>query len=227
MKLVKLEETSIDVPGIVEAEDFILTEGVEINYYNDGDDTLGYIGWTSDEDWVEYRLNAFETGKYLFEFRVTSPNPGDKFEIIVNGDKSAEVFIENTSGWDDYTILGAEVNLSSGINNVRLTFKGTNSFICSVEKIIISFLAPSANEQLQTQADFNLYPNPTSDILFLNLPETVSEYTIEIYDGSGKILYKIKNNVSKIIDIGHFPSGTYFVKIIHDKSFTVSKIRKI
>jgi hypothetical protein len=67
-----------------------------------------------------------------------------------------------------------------------------------------------------------IYPNPTSEKLFLNSSE---DSNLKIYNSLGQLIFKI--NSSNIIDVSHLKSGVYFVKIfdgaeIFSKKFIIN-----
>ncbi len=71
---------------------------------------------------------------------------------------------------------------------------------------------------------FNIYPNPSTDLLFVEGDEN---FTVSIIDLQGKILTQVNNNhgVSRLsIDLTSFNSGVYIVKISNK---TMTELHKI
>jgi hypothetical protein len=61
------------------------------------------------------------------------------------------------------------------------------------------------------------YPNPVSRLLTVNAHEKVSRYAVFSIDG--KLLREVKIDEVKFeIDLQQFPSGSYFIKLINEKS---------
>lgn len=62
---------------------------------------------------------------------------------------------------------------------------------------------------------FDVFPNPANE--FINISYTLnntSDYIINIYDNTGRIIKTIKPNSNKdIIDINHISAGSYFIKL--------------
>lgn len=59
-----------------------------------------------------------------------------------------------------------------------------------------------------------LFPNPADDIIFIDLPSTISKF--EIYDAFGKLAMKVNNlylNTTQGIDISNLRSGFYIIKM--------------
>ena len=71
----------------------------------------------------------------------------------------------------------------------------------------------------------NIYPNPVTDILFINTNFNQT-FDIEIFNTMGKLVYK-RNNIETNnlkIDVRDFYSGIYFIKINTEKNTKTNKI---
>jgi hypothetical protein len=67
-------------------------------------------------------------------------------------------------------------------------------------------------------AGFNIYPNPASDYLFIDLGQTSSDmdFTVSLYNSSGFLLFstKYKNDGGMMkLDIKDYPSGIYCIRL--------------
>lgn len=70
----------------------------------------------------------------------------------------------------------------------------------------------------------NLFPNPVTDILFINAP---LKSDIEIYSSEGQKIKSLHcNNAIETIDMRSVPSGVYIVKVKTEKEIVVRKIIK-
>lgn len=74
----------------------------------------------------------------------------------------------------------------------------------------------------------NIYPNPTTDKLVLNINEYSNNSRVELYDLNGKLLFN--DNISSnefFIDMNRYETSTYYLKVIDDskelKTFKVIK----
>ena len=72
--------------------------------------------------------------------------------------------------------------------------------------------------------DIQLYPNPTTGIVKINLTNFLNNVSLEIYDVSGKILKKIKIT-SDEIDVSELKSGVYLAVMKNKQN--ISKTSKI
>jgi hypothetical protein len=74
--------------------------------------------------------------------------------------------------------------------------------------------------------DFKLYPNPTKDIVTIELSQ-FSNTKLEVYDINGRVLLNQNlNTTSNQINIQSFPVGVYLFKITSQEGTAVSKVIK-
>jgi endonuclease I len=73
-------------------------------------------------------------------------------------------------------------------------------------------------------ADFKIFPNPTSNQLSIDLQNIDNNTTITIYNNIGVIIYQNKNTATKrlIINVTNIASGNYFIQLT-SSSFTKTK----
>jgi len=64
-------------------------------------------------------------------------------------------------------------------------------------------------------ASFLLYPNPTSDLINIDLPDQNSHYTVKIYNAMGALVYAkaLSSQNNAPIAIGHLAAGIYEVRL--------------
>jgi extracellular elastinolytic metalloproteinase len=99
---------------------------------------------------------------------------------------------------------------------------------------IVDFLSsPLATKDIKEQLNVKVFPNPTNDILNINIIDGESgETDMQIISADGRLMWRNKTNLlgskEAIIPVntGAYPSGIYFVKIQTDKKVAVEKIVK-
>jgi len=140
---------------------------------------------------------------------------------------SPEVY--STSG-DYFTGTNATLSWTIG-ESVIETYSGSNAIITQGFQQS-SYSVTSIEEAPDNEYQISVYPNPASRTLTLSvgvdeMPEIISA---EIIDLQGKVLFhqEIKENTTQI-DLNHFASSTYFLKITGKdgkllKSFRIQKI---
>lgn len=69
--------------------------------------------------------------------------------------------------------------------------------------------------------NFNIYPNPTTDILNIELKENLSLEKVLIYNTSGQL---IKETTEKTINVSGFAKGIYNVQVLTDQGKATKKI---
>jgi hypothetical protein len=74
-----------------------------------------------------------------------------------------------------------------------------------------------------------IYPNPSNGI-FTILSSDVALDEVEVFDVTGKTIYKNKNlqtnNTGATLNLSHVSSGIYFVRITSENQSTVKRIIK-
>ncbi|NJK85856.1 MAG: carbohydrate-binding protein [Bacteroidales bacterium] len=139
-------ESPAVIPGIIETEDYDIgcndsySDSDATNnggkYRNDGVDiescTEGgfNVGWTSEDEWLEYTVLVNKTSDYSILSRVASGSsaPG-KFNISFNGKDETLTFdasLAGSTGWQDWkTIYQSGINLDSGEYIMRVYMEGS------------------------------------------------------------------------------------------------------
>ena len=99
-------------------------------------------------------------------------------------------------------------------------------FGCPDTSACYSITGAGINE-ITTSSNFQLSPNPTADIVTVQLHSPCSNCTIEISNVLGEILFTDElNQKSKICSLQSFPSGIYFIKVKSDKWSEVKRVVK-
>ena len=95
-----------------------------------------------------------------------------------------------------------------------------NLYVASTNRVY-KIVDESMGNTEENKLDINLYPNPTTDFLYIttNKPTDI----ISIYSAKGKLIQTIEGNTTQI-DISTYPSGVYLIKV---RSGNVSKTQKI
>jgi hypothetical protein len=161
------------IPGTIQAEDFDYggegiayhdtgttnqggqyrpAEGVDIEVC--GDTGGGYnIGYVAAGEWLEYTVNVSGTGTYTIEARVAATATGKFFHIEFNGvDKTGNITVPNTGGWQNWTTVSATATLSAGIQVMRFA-PGTADFNLNYIRLTAtSLIVPNVVNTTQTAA---------------------------------------------------------------------------
>lgn len=100
---------------------------------------------------------------------------------------------------------------------------------CEVESEIFVFnnkCKSSENLSIEEENLFDVFPNPTTNILKINYSEGYSNGSIiQIIDINGRLVYE--KNLNKSINIEGLQSGTYMLKITNEDRIAYAKFVKI
>jgi hypothetical protein len=110
-----------------------------------------------------------------------------------------------------------------------VTYSYTNDEGCTgtAEDSIVVYDCNGVYEYF-TLPEFNIFPNPANEILFVNCTRYLNNYTIEIMDMSGRLVYSTANiNGNTAIDISTIAPGHYTIRLLVDSSKLVIPIIKL
>ena len=95
---------------------------------------------------------------------------------------------------------------------------------CLSDTNYYSLNVPLSNNLIEMKRyESYVYPNPASDFVAINYPESLEALIIEIYDFSGKL---VKTCHDKYIDVSNFKRGLYFLKINFGNNVFTTKVFK-
>ncbi len=89
--------------------------------------------------------------------------------------------------------------------------------------VVVSNCTGIANYSIANQ--INIFPNPASDILNINLGLLSGTKTVELYDVSGRLVaQKNTEGDAMQLNLADVSKGTYFVKVLNDKNVVAVKM---
>lgn len=110
------------------------------------------------------------------------------------------------------------------VKNIITCGNGCYAFNTSDDKVIIIKDASLGTLDTMATNSIKIFPNPTSDFLYIQSKSKITSVTI--LDISGRTVQNVKNNFDKI-SIANLSNGTYLVKIMDSTgSMSVEKIIK-
>jgi hypothetical protein len=76
--------------------------------------------------------------------------------------------------------------------------------------------------------ELRLYPNPSSDLIYIDYKALSKAVTIEIYDVRGQLLKNIKmnNQSTNVISVSDLSSGLYLLKVNDGKNTKIQRFVK-
>ncbi len=185
--------------------------------FGDSLDANGAVDGTNGEDWFLLTIKGYTGGNlttdsvnfYLADFRFAN---------------NAQDYIVTDWNWVDLTSLGAVDSLTFVLTSSDVGAFGINTPTYFAFDNL-NDQAVSINE-LTAAVDFSVYPNPTEDIINLNLKNNIT--SLLVIDVAGKVVLSENNVKAGIhrIDLSHLNSGVYFIKIASETAVKVERIIK-
>jgi hypothetical protein len=75
---------------------------------------------------------------------------------------------------------------------------------------------------------FSIYPNPSSGMFSIVVPEHIASYNIRVHDQIGNVVVNKKNQTNQIfiVNLSKFSKGVYFITLTNGESIFESKLIK-
>ena len=150
------------LPGVVEAEDFAGSLGVDVISGNGG----FVLGNTDKGDWMEYSVDVTQAGKYSYEATVSSDVDGSSFKMVMvdsdgNEKTLASVSVPNTGSKDTYQVKTGKIRnaISEGRQKLLISITGAG---CNIDKVNFVCTDPATgiseltDDDAATGASYNL-----------------------------------------------------------------------
>jgi hypothetical protein len=113
--------SAVAIPGTMEAESYTAMSGIQTEACTDTGGGLN-VGYFETNDWLDYSVNVASSGTYNLSFRVASGVSSGGNLILRNGTTTlCTITVPVTGGWQTWTTVNATVNLSAGLQTLRLT----------------------------------------------------------------------------------------------------------
>jgi hypothetical protein len=185
-------------------------------------------------NWSVYSVAVYGIG-YNYFTRVKAKNNllllGASENSIQTEHKSLVLFCQKNAtgnGWNwTYTLQGNgpvgyndSFGCSLAISETLIAIGADNEGIFPYGKVYTSDATLGINENLLNE--FKIYPNPTTEQIFIS-EEFIDEISyIEISQLDGKIIKKIVSNFSSI-SLSEFQSGIYLLKLVNNNGTSATK----
>lgn len=129
----------------------------------------------------------------------------------------------DTSTWVSWDWVQASVDLTSYIGNSQVVlafvYDGYDGAQGGLDNIIVD-LATTTSQSEMEHSFINVFPNPASDVITVEVPEN-TRYAIS--DISGKIIYTGLAAENEKVDVSQYANGIYSVKIVSDEHVSVQR----
>jgi hypothetical protein len=105
------------------------------------DADVGYVAWIQASEWLKYTVKVGTAGTYIMSIPVACPATGGALHVEFNGvNVTGTINVPNTGGWNAGQTLTATVNLSAGVQIMRVVFdtNSTTGYVCNLTDISIT-----------------------------------------------------------------------------------------
>lgn len=109
---------------------------------------------------------------------------------------------------------------SAGNQQITYTFSDINDCEASATETIVTVLCTGI-KIFSVDAKFNIYPNPSSQFLIIDVNDKLLDSKILIYDATGKVVREsLLNDLKTKISTETLSNGTYYLKVTNSKGET-------
>lgn len=154
-------------------------------------------------------------------------NPGSSTSSPINA-TSVDILL-STDGGKTYphTLASGVPNSGSASVTVpngtvttqaRVKVKGHNNVFYDVSNKNFNITLGTTSIDNTHRLTFNIYPNPTSNILNIQFDNLQDVDQLSIINTLGQEIFTLKGNIPNAIDISQIPAGNYLIKISNSKT---------
>ena len=194
---------TVSIPGILQAENYCDMNGIQLESASDIDAGQN-IGYLDAGDWMAYKINVPVAGEYALSYRVSSNAAGAslKFESLGGGTVYGTIDVPNTGGWQNWKTITHNVQLPAGALNVGVA-TSTGGF-----NLNWMDFSSTVNVLEVPAFSFSIYPNPVTDVFYIDSPKKMRE--IFIYDAAGRLVFSQEDPGSSV-NVKNLSQGFYTV----------------
>ncbi|MFK7923030.1 MAG: cellulase family glycosylhydrolase [Bacteroidia bacterium] len=232
-------QTSIAIPGVLEVEEydnggeglayhdneaanipggFRVDEGVDIGAL--GNDYI--LEYVASGEWIEYTVEVAQAGIYSVTAEIASEVANGTFSITFDKNNASSNFtVPSTGAWYTFQSIAANntIDLEAGEQVMRLDITNNNAF--NVDDLTFTLEAANSIDELDArQAGFSVFPNPTKDILHIEISDALQDRhtQLTLFTASGEKVGTFDlNGTSTTLDLADLASGLYLLQFVNDE----------
>jgi autotransporter-associated beta strand protein len=152
---------------------------------------------------------------------INRPNP--EFRITYSG------FVGNDDvyslNWLPFASCNAKKNSPAGTYEIKVSGGYDDNYYFNYVSGILTVIDSSKGSPFA--ADVRLYPNPTQDLVNIDLRKNMDNITVEVYTSTGRKVTSVKKSGNLLsLDLGGYPNGLYTIRLISGKNVVCKPVLK-
>jgi hypothetical protein len=212
--------------NLVNTTDNEIVDAVRFNFEDNYIDTVTYEDavkfWNYDENFA-----ILENDKYLSIDKRTLPTGEKVIPLFISGynsnDYTLDFELTNLPDTVNLYLEDTYLNTLTPLDTNQLEYQFTLDFSIpesyDAQRFRLVFNPQTLSDDRPTENnEFSIYPNPTSDLLYINIPEHLVGHSagIQCFDMAGRQVSSTKVDQLKTentLDLNHLSQGLYLIKI--------------
>lgn len=213
------------IPGKIQAEDFYINNGFELENCLDDGNGLN-TSFAASGDFLVYKVHVTRTGYYRAIYRVATlrSNAIIKFQVgqLDDFQNRDTVFFKATGGWQNWDTQHSEVYLEEGYYYIRLFVQQSEH---NLNWFQLNYTGTPVTNVTET-TPIHMYPNPANEQLFIDLSNSnIRKTRVDIYDLAGNlILSKLPTGSLLRVPIRELKPGIYVVNVRNEEGVESLKL---
>lgn len=125
----------------------------------------------------------------------------------------------------DNIATGDSIQLSVSIEGIKAITNDGNIIPMNGNTGNLNFIINSTDSPQKARPDIKLFPNPTSETTYLQVPNGIRVEQIRIFNSQGNLMEIMDQNLNTktMIHLREFPSGLYYCEIYTDEGYQLVK----
>ncbi|MGJ8693578.1 MAG: glycosyl hydrolase family 8 [Thalassotalea sp.] len=122
---------SLEIPGVLQAEDYASENGTQTENTSDIGGGLN-VGYIQNGDYLTFNINVAQAGVYTVEARVASDTTGGDIDLVIGSANVGTLAVTNTGGWQTWQTVTTSVTLAAGEQTLSANFANGNDYLFNI-----------------------------------------------------------------------------------------------
>jgi len=151
--------------------------------------------------------------------------------VITNTNNVLSTGTFDTYQWYRNTVLipGATASTYTPTENGNYTVKVTNEHDCEATSAIVEVTGLVGVRDIALLDGISVYPNPTRDAVYLNIPLSITSVTVDVVNLQGQLVFTqdvVSSSSPVVLNLNTVQAGVYFLKMNAKEGTKTFKITK-